>query len=156
MCRSADANTCVSWATTASQRALGEVIVCAECGLRCRNRQVLGAHRSQKHGIRRLTRQYVDGTHCPACLLEFHSRDRLIQHLERASLECREFVLTERPELSEDTVRILDEEAAAHVRKLAHTGKHRVHALLPCVRLRGPLLRIPAMQLEARRSRKKV
>ena len=139
ICRQGESNMCDVWATTKSQRALAQACSCPECGKQCKNSQVLGAHRAQKHGIKRLTRYHVDGTHRVACLIEFHDRERLIQHLERASPDCRAVVLSRLPRLSDEVVKRLDEESTARVRELRASGKHRVHASLPRVRLHGPL-----------------
>ena len=78
VCRMPTSNVCAAWAKTASHRSLDEVWICDYCGVQCRRKQVLAAHQWQKHGMKRLTRRYVDGTLCVACMLEFHDTDRLI------------------------------------------------------------------------------
>ena len=140
VCRRPEANVCSAWATSVAHRSLGEQWVCDECSSQCKSKQALAAHKFKKHGVTRLTRHYVGGTHCVACLRQFHERNRLIQHLERASPRCRQEVLARLPKLCPEIVQRLDQEAAAHVRRLAAEGRSRVHAALPCVRLNGPLL----------------
>ena len=139
-CRAAGANACSAWAATKAQRALGDDWYCSECGKQCKNSQSLAAHRFSKHGIKRVTRQHVAGTHCIACLMQFHERERLIQHLERGSKRCRAVVIARSPALPLEEVQRLDDEATAHARLLANSGRCRVHAILPCIRLHGPLL----------------
>ena len=153
-CRSPAANLCQSWAKTASQRALGQVFVCHECGAQCAGKQVLAAHRWTKHGTMRPTREYVDGTHCVVCMLEFHTRDRLVQHLERSSPQCGAYTMNTLPKLPADEVFRLNRDAAIHIKQLKGAGRCRVHALLPCFRVPGPLDCSPTLQLEARRPRK--
>ena len=155
VCRLPTSNACIAWATTASQRSLGEAWFCYDCGVQFKNKQAWGAHRAKKHGIKRVIRQYLDGTHCIGCMMEFHARDRLVQHLERASPPCRQLVLDVMEVLPPDTVQRLDAEAAAHVRELTAAGRHRVHASLPAVRLPGPLLPDAAFVRTARGYRRR-
>ena len=146
VCCLPEANVCRSWARTATQRQLGEAWSCPECGRSFKTKQALATHRRRKHGVKRITRQYVDTTHCVACLLEFHDRERLINHLEEKSPPCCAAVLERLPQLAPEIVEELDARAAMRVRELAASGKRRVHASLPCVRLQGPLLPINVVQ----------
>ena len=71
--------------------------------------------------------------------MQFHDRERLICHLEEKSPHCRDAVVARLPVLTPEEVKCLDDEAAIHVRSLTSIGRRRVHALLPAVRLQGPL-----------------
>ena len=139
-CRLRESNLCTSWATTTSQRALADAWFCYECGLQFGSRQAWGAHRFKKHGIKREIRQHVEGTHCVVCLFEFHARDRLIQHFERASPACREWVMDNLPRLPTETVDTLEAEAAEDATRLKAHGRHRMHASLPAARIPGPMI----------------
>ena len=58
-------------------------IRCPDCARLLRGSRALGLHRYRAHGIRAEARCYVDGTACPVCVREFHTRTRLVAHLIR-------------------------------------------------------------------------
>ena len=68
---------------------------CRNCAKRCRSKAGEGAHLFKVHGIVAKERQWIAGTSCEACLGEYHSHDKLQQHL-RTSQNCR-MVLNSRP-----------------------------------------------------------
>ena len=71
-----------SWTRNVSHDNLSRDWICESCSCSFPTKQLLGTHMWKVHHVRRATRSHVDGTHCPACLLEFHTRDRLLRHLE--------------------------------------------------------------------------
>ena len=58
-------------------------IRCPDCARLLRGSRALGLHRYRAHGIRAEARCYVDGTACPVCVREFHTRTRLVAHLSK-------------------------------------------------------------------------
>ena len=68
---------------------------CMHCAKRCRTKAGEGAHLFKVHGVIALERQWIAGTTCEACLCEFHSHDKLQNHL-RTAQRCRE-ALSARP-----------------------------------------------------------
>ena len=61
---------------------------CMQCRQRFINKAGLSVHFFKKHGRKAAYRQYVHGTLCRACGMDFHSAKRLAMHL-RASTRCR-------------------------------------------------------------------
>eukprot|EP00973_Karenia_brevis_P016097 2201074-Karenia_brevis.AAC.1 len=77
---------------------------------------------------------------CMCCLLDFHTRNRLLQHLMYKSSVCLHNLLLRGPLLTELEVRTLN---AAHLQDeadLRRAGFRRSKAKAPVVRLEGPLL----------------
>ena len=50
----------------------------------------LQSHRSIAHGWRNPLRQYISGSRCPSCGVDFRSRARCLAHALRSSKFCRE------------------------------------------------------------------
>ena len=44
--------------------------------------QKCALHRFSKHGYKHAVKRFVVGTHCLMCLTEFHTRERLLNHLK--------------------------------------------------------------------------
>jgi len=61
---------------------------CMQCQKRCRTRGGEGAHLFKVHGITAFERQWIASTACEACLKEYHSFDKLQNHL-RTATSCR-------------------------------------------------------------------
>ena len=53
----------------------------------------MAAHVALVHGLRSKFRRLVRGTQCFACNFQFHTRSRLIKHVQRYSAACRNFYL---------------------------------------------------------------
>ena len=127
-----------SWTRNVSHDNLSRDWICESCSCSFPTKQLLGTHMWKVHHVRRATRSHVDGTHCPACLLEFHTRDRLLRHLEDKSPICRSYVLEHLPKLEPDVVEQLDLDAIEVPRSLLSQGRKRAWADKPCYRLAGP------------------
>eukprot|EP00438_Fugacium_kawagutii_P024345 Skav222445 [mRNA] locus=scaffold993:74343:79400:+ [translate_table: standard] len=65
---------------------------CLSCRLRFRSKAGEAVHMNRVHGRRAKVRQLIDGTHCAACLKEFHTITRIQRHLEH-SHHCRTTLL---------------------------------------------------------------
>ena len=87
-------NTSNMWAKCKSDLGMCAANVCNVCAASFSSKQELALHSFRKHGVQRDMRRYVDTEHCFFCLQHFHTRERLICHLEeRASavelcIEC--------------------------------------------------------------------
>ena len=127
------------WAVTKSQAAMVTLWPCVECGVDCGSRQQLAVHTSRKHGLNTSIRAWVRGTCCEVCLVEFHTRDRLVAHLAYRSEICRLNVLRVQQPLSDDELKALDVAARGDVRVLVASGRRRCHAVHKCFRTCGPL-----------------
>ena len=128
-----------TWATA---RRMAEVNDAFSCHLRsytCSSRQKLATHAFSVHGVRRRTRDLVDTTHCPVCMQLFHTRVRVVTHLEEKSDKCRSVVMATFNRLPNDVVAELDRKDAKDARERARKGQRPHHADAPAGRLEGPL-----------------
>ena len=55
--------------------------LCWLCGSCFENKQQLGSHTAARHGIGHEARYAAQGSQCVVCLMEFHHRAKLIDHL---------------------------------------------------------------------------
>lgn len=111
---------------------------CYFCGQGFRSKQALSVHACKLHGIQRPIRRYITTTHCCACLLEFHTRERLISHISEKSPVCASYFVANITPLSAEATKAPDIEGhsaisanMAHGRSWTHTGGE------PCYRLVG-------------------
>jgi len=141
--RSGVARRTSSWATTAAERELVESAACDECEKAFATKQALAVHGFNVHGSHAAARWHVSTTHCPVCLLEFHTRDRVIAHFYKSAV-CNFNLVLSHPRLSEEEFAEVQSRAAEQVRALRAAGRPRCFAALPCVRLQGPLPRAVA------------
>jgi hypothetical protein len=126
------------WARTRAERELTEEHRCGECGSAFRSRQALAVHAYILHGRRSEVRRSLSTTFCPICLLEFHTRERAVKHLDSTAV-CRANLLLMHPALDDECFRALESASADVIRELRAAGRSRSFASLPCVRLAGPL-----------------
>eukprot|EP00438_Fugacium_kawagutii_P005037 Skav221091 [mRNA] locus=scaffold1024:105675:110399:- [translate_table: standard] len=102
---------------------------CLLCQKSFRTKAAESAHMARKHGQIDRVRYLFSGTHCPECLVEYHSAPGVQRHLRR-STSCRQALDARR-------VRCLPDagigSAAARHQQAAHDG------LLPALRQQGPL-----------------
>merc|ERR1711884_210723 len=82
---------------------------CYECGRSFRTKQALAVHAFNKHGQRRNIRRKVAGGMCCSCLMQFHTRIRLLNHLTEKSPICHEYYMSALPDLPEHELASLDE-----------------------------------------------
>ena len=65
--------------------AASQLAPCPLCSFRAKNRTGLAAHLAHAHGLRSVTRRLAASSTCPSCLINFHTRTRVLQHLRRHS-----------------------------------------------------------------------
>ena len=109
---------------------------CMYCAKRCRSKAGEGAHLFKVHGIVAKERQWIAGTSCEACLGEYHSHDKLQQHL-RTSRTCR-MILNSRP--PHGTL------APGMGSRINAELRERHDGLLPVQRAQGPQLQLQALR----------
>ena len=129
-----------SWAKARHTRQLGTSQSCCDCGAAFASLQALSVHRARKHGWRNDVRIHVDTTFCTVCLLEFHARNRVVNHLAYGSPTCLANLLSRGPVISWEVANGLDDEERAGEGRNRSAGWGRAKALAPCCRLAGPLL----------------
>ena len=114
---------------------------CTECGKCCKSFQVLQLHRFSKHGAIHPLHMAVQYTPCPICLIQFHTRHRLLEHIKYKGKKrhCTALLSSRPPIISEAEARELDAAAAKSARQLAHRGLRRTHAAKPSHRVPGPM-----------------
>ena len=86
-----------------------------------------------------MERLLVTTTFCEICLVEFHSRQRLINHVAEKSEVCRNCYHLLGLSLTPEEANTLDSIEAAHSKENNLKGLPRNHAKSLCVRLQGPL-----------------
>ncbi len=77
------------WTRTESVPAPAPVeIRCSTCGYIAASHAALGVHEHKKHGAKIVARRYASGSLCPSCSRTFHTRPRLILHLQYGTTRC--------------------------------------------------------------------
>ena len=92
--------------------AVSSELVCYECGAVFASRTALAVHSRILHGRTNAADQRVTGSICLRCHKQFHSRPRLVAHLQRGSSECLASYLDHVPPLDESVFRALKQEDA--------------------------------------------
>ena len=126
------------WARTHAERELTDEHRCGECNLAFRSRQALALHAYNLHGRRSEVRRSLSTTFCPICMLEFHTRERAVRHVDSTPV-CRANLFFMHSALDDECFQALESASAGVVRELRAAGRSRPFASLPCVRLAGPL-----------------
>ncbi len=101
-----------------------------------------------QHGIKNSARKYAYSTQCVSCLLELHTRPRLISHLAYSSKKCLELTKLSFPPLADDEVRSLDLSDALSKQKARHKGESMYYAHTPAVTAQGPRTQPVALLLD--------
>ena len=96
-------------------------------------------HRSVVHGFVDPVNCLVDSAHCPVCMLYFHNRVRLLNHLKYRSSVCRLNLTLAGPLITVDAARTLDVACRELRRELYAMGLRAHAARAPVFRLPGPL-----------------
>ena len=134
------ANQVERWATTKALKSIATSFECSACSRRFDTRQKYSVHLFKVHHIKSIERKYVNTTHCPICMIEFWTRERILNHLRYKSQVCRQNLLLRGPLLSDCEADSLDrDELVDSIRPLSVQLLRRHHTLKPCFRLPGPL-----------------
>ena len=115
---------------------------CNQCPATFATLQRLHAHQTQSHNYRRPEARYADDTYCRACMLQLHTRARVIAHLVRHR-QCFAAYQHAGETITEDQAR--EWKKQERMKPCMPTGAaaaHPMHRLKP-VRLQGPALPPP-------------
>ena len=112
---------------------------CADCDKHFSSYQRMMVHRSRKHDYLDPINCYVSSNHCPICMLYFHSRVRVLNHIKYRSFVCKANLLLAGPILLDADARALDVAQREQNRVLYASGLRAHAATLPVFRLQGPL-----------------
>ena len=138
-CRLPYANICCQWAVGNALKSLTETFACPLCNKTFLGKQAYALHKFKSHGIKCIERLYLDTTFCPICLIEFHTRERALNHIRYRSSVCRVNLMMKPPALSPEQANRFDADASGQITVLRQ-ARHRRHAVdVPCFRLVGPL-----------------
>ena len=99
--------------------------------------QALNGHIQGKHKIRSALRRKAVGSVCPCCLMDFHARARLREHLRTGRAYCVEQAATW-PDLDDATIEEEDKKEAEVAREWRAQGLGPM-AGRPSTRAPGPL-----------------
>ena len=112
---------------------------CPECERDFDRSDKLASHRHRVHGAKTGARLYAVGSHCGACLKEFHTRERLVYHLN-VCVACLDTLRAHWVPLTVEQAAELDAAAAGEQRGNTARGFASRKAHEPVLRLRGPAL----------------
>ena len=130
-----------------------EVWQCDQCALRFPTKCALALHAHKVHQYRKISKYFAFGDVCAACGKLYHTRKRLTVHLD-ANQHCLNTLQSCFPPMDDSVVQEVDAWEREQTRAMRQDGWHPSKALLPVLRLHGPLLP-PADSFAARSMRYK-
>ena len=114
---------------------------CHVCQQAFATRRQRGAHMCIMHGLKRIERHFFHGTHCPACLKEYHCRTRLFRHLAYTQGSCFQVLQMTRKGMELETLEELEGQEAKKLREKKHKGIEPEERSQPVFREKaGPVL----------------
>ena len=132
---------------------------CPSCDLTSYDLQAIKLHMFSKHGIKDEIHRHIDSVHCPICMVHYHTKERLLNHLSSKrgrTNTCRTTLLARPPCLTWDQVTEIDKGLADGYAKLHASAKRRHDTEgMPCIQVYGPFISgiIPASPSRAREYR---
>ena len=111
---------------------------CESCDKTFMSKQACAAHAFRKH-VRSIRAFVNESATCFACLLEFSTRSRRMDHIADKSPICMDFLTSNFIPIDPETVALLDVEDRS-VNKLARSKGMKRGGVGPCLRLPGPSL----------------
>mmetsp|Transcript_28774 Transcript_28774/g.51244 ORF Transcript_28774/g.51244 Transcript_28774/m.51244 type:complete len:139 (-) Transcript_28774:48-464(-) len=102
-------------------------------------KQACHLHMNRKHQWQHEAYKYAPGTFCACCLLEFHSRNRVLQHLMYKSPTCLANLKLRGPLVTSEELQVLNQQARLEEAELRKAGLRRSKAKLLVIRLSGPV-----------------
>ena len=85
-------------------------------------------------------RLYIEDGSCPVCLKLFHSRPRVLHHLNMRSKRCAEYLISHFTPLENAVAAELDTTDTQEQQLLRKQGHHKRKALKPVIQMYGPKL----------------
>ena len=132
---------------------------CPSCDLTSYDLQAIKLHMFSKHGIKDEIHRHIDSVHCPICMVHYHTKERLLNHLSSKrgrTNTCRTTLLARPPCLTWDQVTEIDKGLADGYAKLHASAKRRHDTEgMPCIQAYGPFISgiIPASPSRTREYR---
>ena len=77
-----------------------QVYQCEICGQVELTLKDINTHRFLEHIIKDVCELYVDTSTCPVCLVCFHTRERVLNHIRYKSSKCRNLIFDRGPILT--------------------------------------------------------
>ena len=112
---------------------------CQECGQCFESKMAMIAHGHRLHNWQSWTGQWVVGSICPICDMQFWSSWRLRRHLERGSWRCAMSLQLWGDKPAEDELAAARQLEAADRREFKRQGRSMDAAALPAMALREAL-----------------
>ena len=137
-CLSAIGSSSSDWGITPGVSTSLDPVSCPDCARSFPSKAAMISHCCRVHGTRSEKRRYAPGTSCTVCLLEFHTRDRLVHHFRRNGT-CWLRTQCTVPGLTVHGSQALDDSARPAVRVLRSKGQIATYAEVPSFRLPGPI-----------------
>ncbi len=107
---------------------------CPECGISKNTYQALQAHRTLKHAYIIPARLYATDTTCPCCKVDFHTRSRVVYHMEYSRRACLKHCVQELTPLALAEAKELDRVEAERLKEVRRTGEVLAPHRLPVAR----------------------
>ena len=104
---------------------------CLTCGYAAGSQAALGVHEHKKHGVRVAARRFARGSTCTACARMFHTRPRLILHLQYGTTRCLVHLLRRTAPLTVEESLTLDAEDVTAGQALHQKGLRSIAAQQP-------------------------
>ena len=82
-------NSRAAWARSKRLQEIDSTFACSQCSFTACSRQQIAIHAFRAHGRQRAARRIIETVFCPICLQDFHSREKVICHVEEKSWRCR-------------------------------------------------------------------
>ena len=116
---------------------------CTLCDFKAPTMQQLQLHMFQPHIWLHTSQYYIDAdcSICPICMMQFHTRVRLIEHhrYKGKKRQCLANVYIVKDPINPETVRDIITRDAEQSRALSRAGYRRTKAQAPAYRVCGPL-----------------
>ena len=120
-----------------------ELFKCGTCSRNFESLQLLTLHDFHVHGNKHIINQIVSTTFCEICLVQLHTRERLLNHVKghkgRPNI-CRRNYLDMQPIYTKEELKIIDAELAPSYKRMHAIAVRRHKAEIPCFSLQGPFL----------------
>jgi len=116
---------------------------CPHCHKSFNTKQALASHRHTQHDDKIVARWYQRNTSCNICMVEFHTRQRVLRHLNESATGCLEVKVSQQLPLEDSEVASLDIAEAAILREERRTGTKAQSRVKPHLRISGPLRSYP-------------
>ena len=124
-----------SWS---SEAPVESAATCELCGKVCTSHAALGVHQHKVHGCKAVARRFASGTQCAICDRNYHTRPRLITHLQYGTTTCLVAYLRSHSPMASQMTEALDNKDVAAGVALHQKGLKDTSLMQPCFHGREP------------------